>query len=130
MQVNAPNVLSASPMDPCFLPCTRLLMVMAMVSKWFQLITSSTTTHKTTPPPSPPPNWHIMLLRPCEACEASNDGGVNERKKQMCDPKTHMLQQNLTMLQTKLFGDDGSPSTSKTSMQKKEKKTSMLEFFL
>lgn len=31
------------------LPCTRLLMVMAMVSKWFQLITSSTATHKTTP---------------------------------------------------------------------------------
>jgi len=29
----------------------------------------------------PPPNWHIMLLQPCEACEASNDGGVNERKK-------------------------------------------------
>jgi hypothetical protein len=63
-----------------------------------------------------------MLLQPCEACEASNDGGVNERKKQMCDPKTHMLQ-------TKLFGDDGSPSTSKTSVQKKEKKPSMLEIF-
>jgi hypothetical protein len=39
------------------------------------------------------------LLQPCEACEASNDGGVNERKKQKCDPKTHMLQQHLTMLQ-------------------------------
>ncbi len=50
-------------------------MAMAMASKWFQLITSSTTTHKTTPPP---PNWHIMLLQPCEAREANNDGGVNE----------------------------------------------------
>jgi hypothetical protein len=40
-----------------------------------------------------------MLLQPCEACETSNDGGVNERKKQNYDPKTHMLQQNLIVLQ-------------------------------
>jgi hypothetical protein len=88
MQVNAPNVLSASPIDPSFSPM-----------------------HKT---PNGDGNG--------EACEASNDSGVNERKKQKCDLNTHMPQQNLTMLQQSCLAMMGPLQPLKLPCKKKQKK--------
>lgn len=72
------NVLSASPMDPCLSPMHKTSNGdgngVKMVST-HHIVYCNPQNHP------PPPNWHIMLLQPCEACEASNDGGVNERKK-------------------------------------------------
>jgi hypothetical protein len=123
MQANAPNVLNASPMDPCFSPMHKTSNGVKMVST-HHIVYYNPQNH-----PSPlPPNWHIMLLQPCEACETSNDGGVNERKKQNFDPKTHMLQQNLTMLQQSCLVMMGPLQLLKLP-SKKQKKTSMLETF-
>jgi hypothetical protein len=68
-------------------------------------------------------------LQPCEACEASNDGGVNERKKQIYDPKTHMLQQNLTILQQSCLAMMGPLQPLKLPCKKKKKKLQCLNFF-